>query len=90
MLPSDRTVSEWLPDEFASALTNDSGCRFYNPSMRQLFHVAYKLAALRSGEFTMLLEANRNSIEKRVFDNIFNRHIGRLFGLKYADPDEFL
>jgi hypothetical protein len=49
--------------------------------MRQLIHVAYKLAAHRMEEFYQLLEANERTVAECVYENIYNRHICRLFDI---------
>ena len=46
--------------------------------MRQLIHVAYKLAALKMDDYFRLLEANEKTVSKCVYENIYNRHICRL------------
>jgi predicted transcriptional regulator len=50
--------------------------------MRQLIHVAYKLAASDMENYFSLLEANEPVVSKCVFENIYNRHICRLFDIK--------
>jgi tagaturonate epimerase len=49
--------------------------------MRQLVHVAYKLAANKKDEFNKLLDANEKIISRCVYENIYNRHICRLFDI---------
>jgi hypothetical protein len=50
--------------------------------MRQLIHVAYKLAALKMDEYFKLLDKNEKTISGCVYENIYNRHICRLFDIK--------
>ena len=50
--------------------------------MRQLIHVAYKLAALKMKDYFRLLEENEKTVSACVYENIYNRHICRLFGIK--------
>jgi hypothetical protein len=78
-LPSANEVSEWGGSKFAASLRHVPGNNDYNPNMRQLIHVAYKLAALKMDEFYRLLEANEKTVSKCVYENIYNRHICRLF-----------
>jgi predicted transcriptional regulator len=47
--------------------------------MRQLIHVAYKLAAQKMDTYFQLLEEHEEVVSECVFDNIYNRHIRRLF-----------
>jgi predicted TIM-barrel fold metal-dependent hydrolase len=81
-LPSTYAVSKWESRKFADSLKHDPGNSDYNPNMRQLIHVAYKLAALRMEDFFRLLEKNKDIISKCVYDNIYNRHICRLFTIR--------
>ncbi len=82
MLPTKNELLRWSGDEFADALIHVPGKKACNPAMRQLVHVSYKLAAQRIEEYNSLLESNKDILEERVFDNIYNKHICRLFGLE--------
>ena len=81
-LPSKRDVDGWNSKKMADSLRHIPGNRDYNPNMRQLIHVAYKLAAHKMDEYYSLLESNEKTVSECVFENIYNRHICRLFGLK--------
>ena len=81
MLPSAEVVSGWNSRKFASSLRHVPGNSDYNSNMRQLIHVAYKLAAEKMDEYFQLLEANEKTVSQCVFENIYNRHICRLFDL---------
>ncbi len=81
-LPSKEDVNEWDSRKFAYSLRHDTSCPDYNPDMRQLIHVAYKLAAERLDEYLSLLDRYKDIIAGCVYDNIYNRHICRLFGIK--------
>ena len=81
-LPSGQVVSEWSGRKFAASLRHIPGNDDYNPNMRQLIHVAYKLAALKMEQYFKLLEANEKTVSQCVFENIYNRHICRLFDIK--------
>jgi hypothetical protein len=80
-LPSKAVVSGWNSKKFADSLRHVPGNPVYNPNMRQLIHIAYKMAAERMDEYFKLLEANEKTVSKCVFENIYNRHICRLFDL---------
>jgi hypothetical protein len=80
-LPSAATVNQWSSQEFAGALMHDPGNSLYDPNMRQLIHVAYKLAAKQIDKYYLLLETNKDLISQCVFDNIYRRHICRLFDI---------
>jgi hypothetical protein len=81
-LPSKNDVAKWDSKKFAGALRHDQQNKDYNPNMRQLIHVAYKLAALKKDQYFKLLEANEKVVSKCVYDNMYERHIARLFDLK--------
>jgi hypothetical protein len=80
-LPLKTEVTKWESEKFAATLRNIPGNKDYNPNMRQLIHVAYKLAALRMDEYFILLEKNEATIARCVYENIYNRHICRLFDI---------
>jgi hypothetical protein len=81
-LPSKNEVSKWTGSKFSDSLKHIPGDAHYNPNMRQLIHVAYKLAAVQMKDYFRLLEANEDTISKCVFENIYNRHICRLFDIE--------
>jgi hypothetical protein len=80
-LPSKTVVSKWSAAQYADSLRHNPENERYNLNMRQLVHVAYKLAADRKDDFFRLLDANEKVISKCVYENIYNRHICRLFDI---------
>jgi tagaturonate epimerase len=80
-LPSKSMVSNWSAEEFAAALRHDLENKNYNRNMRQLVHVAYKLAALKMDDYFRLLDANEKVVSKCVYENIYDRHICRIFNI---------
>jgi len=80
MLPQSGVVAHWNSDKFAASLRHVPGNVNYNPNMRQLMHVAYKLAAEKSGTWFRLLQEHEDVVSDCVFENIYKRHICRLFG----------
>lgn len=81
-LPSKSEVYSWDSSKFADSLRHIPGNKDYNPNMRQLVHVAYKVAAMKMDEYFRLLESNEKTVAKCVYDNMYERHICRLFGIK--------
>jgi hypothetical protein len=81
-LPSKDEVSKWSNIKFADSIRHVPGNKSYNPNMRQLIHVAYKLAALKMEEYFRLLDKNEKVVSECVYENIYNRHICRLFDIK--------
>ena len=81
-LPSADEVSGWNSFKFASTLRHEQGNPDYNPNIRQLIHVAYKLAAMKMDKYSSLLQTHEAVVSGCVYDNIYNRHICRLFDIK--------
>lgn len=80
-LPSKNVVLKWSGEEFSDALRHNRENKIYNSNMRQLVHVSYKLAAEKKDEYFRLLDANEKVVSKCVYENIYNRHICRLFNI---------
>jgi hypothetical protein len=81
LLPSKQEVSKWNSKKFSYTLKHIPGNSDYNPNMRQLIHVAYKLASLNIDDYFRLLEINEQTVSQCVYENIYNRHICRLFDI---------
>ena len=78
-LPSLETVKTWDGPSFAAALRHDPLCAAYNPHFRQLLHVGYKVAAELGPRFVVALEQHAELIAQNVVENLYERHICRLF-----------
>ncbi len=78
-LPSPSEVSNWSSAQYASALRHDPANPEFNPHLRQLLHVAYKIAAGMGERYTSMLRACEASISRNVTENLFARHIQPLF-----------
>jgi tagaturonate epimerase len=78
-LPSRETVRGWTSEQFVSALRHDQTCEQYNPSLRQLIHVGYKVAAKMGERYLQMLEACEATVAKNVTENLFERHLKPLF-----------
>ncbi len=74
-LPAPAQVAKWTGRQLADALIHDQSNSAFNPSLRQLIHVGYKVAAQKGEMFYKALEKFEPNIEKQVFENIFNRHM---------------
>lgn len=77
-LPLPEVVKGWTAEQFHKAVVHDQSCAEYNPSLRQLIHVGYKVAAQKGDVYYSALEKFKTNIEKQVFENIFERHVKRL------------
>ena len=80
-LPSVVEVNSWSSDKFANTLRHIPGHPDYNPNFRQLIHVAYKVAAELGATYTGLLEKHADVVGACVEENIYDRHLKRLFNL---------
>lgn len=72
-------LDDYSGDEIAGLLRHIPGNKVYSSHVRQLVHVGYKLAAEAGQAYTDLLKKNEEIIGKQVEENIFERHIKRLF-----------
>ena len=80
-LPSVEEVNTWTSEKFANTLRHIPGHPDYNPNFRQLVHVAYKVASEMGTDYTNLLEKHAVVIGQCVEENIYERHLKRLFNL---------
>jgi hypothetical protein len=78
-LPSTQEINKWDGQQFAAALRHDQACPGFNPNLRQLLHVGYKIAAEMGTRFTDALDTYEQTIAANVTENIFERHIKPLF-----------
>jgi tagaturonate epimerase len=74
-LPSSSEVNSWTSEQFVRALRHVPSDPLFNSSLRQLLHVAFKLAAKSGRRYLDLLEANAEIVGRNVTENIFARHI---------------
>ncbi len=81
-LPSIQEVAKWDGKKFSDSITHIAGNKSYNPDMRQLVHVAYKIAAHEIKDYFRLIETNEQIVSQCVYENIYNRHICRLFDIR--------
>jgi hypothetical protein len=78
-LPSAQEVQRWSSEQFASALRHEPGCKAFNPHLRQLIHVGYKIAAQMGDRYLKMLQACEPTIARNVTRNLYERHIRPLF-----------
>ncbi len=78
-LPTAETVGRWNGAEFADALRHNEVCDRYNPDLRQLMHVAYKIAAEMGRDYLNAVEKYEKIISQNVMENIYERHIKPIF-----------
>jgi hypothetical protein len=78
-LPAPEWVARWSSEQFVSALRHDPKCPAYNPNLRQLLHVGFKVAARMGNRYLDLLSVMETTIAKNVTGNLFDRHLKPLF-----------
>lgn len=78
-LPSPQVVDKWSGEDYASVLRHDQSCDRYNLNLRQLLHVAYKVAAEMGADYLNALERHEQVIAQNVTENIYYRHIKPIF-----------
>ena len=80
-LPSTKEVERWTGEKLANTLRHIPGHPDYDPNFRQLVHVSFKVAAEYGIEYTGALEKHKEIVGLQVTENIYERHIKRLFDL---------
>ena len=78
-LPIPQKVEIWEGEQFADTLRHDQANPNYNSNFRQLLHVGYKIAAELGNEYSQALEGHKEIIAQNVTENLFERHIKRIF-----------
>jgi tagaturonate epimerase len=78
-LPESSVVNSWTGKQYASALRHDQNNPEYNKHIRQLLHVAYKIASEMGAKYLDALMENSDIVGKNVTENLFERHIKPLF-----------
>jgi hypothetical protein len=80
-LPSAEEVAAWSGEKFGNTLRHIPGHPDYNLNFRQLIHVGYKVAAEMGDQYTDLLKKYADVVGLCVEENIYDRHLKRLFDL---------
>lgn len=78
-LPTAEEVQGWSADQFVAALRHDPKCASFNPHVRQLIHVGYKIAAQLGDQYLQMLDACEPTIARNVTFNLYERHLKPLF-----------
>ena len=78
-LPSAAEVNHWTSTQFTDALRHDPLNPGYNPDLRQLLHVGFKIAAQLGDTYLQALNDNSQVIAKNVTGNLLDRHMKPLF-----------
>ena len=78
-LPEPDIVRNWTAEQYVGALRHDQSNPGFNPDLRQLLHVGYKIAAGIGERYLRMLEECEETISRNVTRNLFERHICPLF-----------
>jgi hypothetical protein len=78
-LPTADEVGTWSGEHFAHVLRHDQKNASYNPNVRQLLHVGYKVAAQMGDRYLDALKKFETTVAENVARNLFDRHLKRVF-----------
>jgi len=78
-LPTAEAVNHWSSQQFVSAVRHEQKNKEFNPHVRQLLHVGYKIAAKTGQRYLTALEESEESVSKNVTLNLYERHLKPLF-----------
>jgi hypothetical protein len=78
-LPGVELVKSWTGPQLANALRHIPTHPEFNPHVRQLLHVSFKLAATAGVRYLDLLRANEAIVAREVTENLYQRHLRPLF-----------
>jgi hypothetical protein len=78
-LPLPADVQGWTAEQYTDALRHVQSNPNFNPNVRQLLHVGYKVAAKMGERYLGMLRQSEESISRNVSENLFDRHIKPLF-----------
>ncbi|NNE90110.1 MAG: hypothetical protein HKN23_00535, partial [Verrucomicrobiales bacterium] len=71
-LPSADEVDGWSSEQYQDALRHDPSVSDFNPHVRQLLHVGYKIAAQMGDRYLDLLKESEAAVSKNVTGNLFD------------------
>ena len=91
-LPAAEIVNKWSAEQLVGALRHDQKNPAYNPDLRQLVHVGYKIAAKIGPRYLDTLGECEASVSRNVTENLYERHLKPLFlngnGARSAAPSK--
>jgi hypothetical protein len=79
LLPPAAELASWDGARLSRAIVHEQSCPDFNPHVRQLFHVSFKLAAEAGPKFTDLLKLHDEAVGTAVTGNLWERHLKPLF-----------
>ncbi len=78
-LPAASLVQGWSAAQFVAALRHEPANPAFNPHLRQLLHVGYKIAAQMGERYLHALGECETSVSRNVTGNLYERHLKPLF-----------
>jgi tagaturonate epimerase len=78
-LPLPEAVNAWTSEMYVGALKHEQSNPSYNVNLRQMLHVAFRIAAEMGARYTSALERYEDIVGANVAENILKRHIVPLF-----------
>jgi tagaturonate epimerase len=78
-LPHPDAVDNWSAAQYTDALRHDQRNPGFNPDLRQLLHVGYKVASKMGERYLAMLRECEESISRNVTTNLYDRHIRPVF-----------
>jgi tagaturonate epimerase len=83
-LPRPEEVADWTAADYVAAVRHDPASSAYNPHVRQLLHVSFKVAAEMGAEYLQAIEASAAAIGTLVTENLLERHLLPVFAAPAA------
>ncbi|MEM6821608.1 MAG: tagaturonate epimerase family protein [Verrucomicrobiota bacterium] len=74
-LPSMDEAQKWTSESVIRLVAHNPDEPLFNLSLRQLFHVSFKLAAQSGDDYLKLVEQNAVTVGNRVYQNLLEKHI---------------
>jgi hypothetical protein len=74
-LPPVTMVNGWSAEQFTAALRHDPSHPAFNPHLRQLIHVGYKIAAKMGNRYLDALDKHEETVARNVTRNLYERHM---------------
>jgi len=78
-LPAPSEVDGWEGSALVGALRHVKSDKRFNPSMRQLVHVAFRVAAKMGPRYLDALAKHEAAVSRNVTQNLYERHLAPLF-----------
>lgn len=78
-LPFPDDVDRWEGPALVAALRHVQSDKRFDPGMRQLVHVAFRVAAAMGGRYFETLERHKAAMSRNVTINLWERHLVPLF-----------